>query len=194
MTNAATQIQAQLGVDNALFRKQSNNASWSELANGVEAKVRDQIAGSTNLAEQIRIVVDMAGTSNGEFQTFYTGVMRDLKIYAQRWSALASRRNGRLGVIQDPAEYTDYLSLGLEFVSLSEEMAIVVPDTLFNLQEHHHFALETLRKRAEEANVAEADGKPELVSAEGAALAEEPAAVAEQEQVAQEAPVQATEQ
>lgn len=150
MSNVATQIQAQLGVEDALFRKNSNNASWAELANGIEIKVRDQIAGSANLAEQVRLTVEAAGVSNPEFDVFYNGVMRDLKIYSQRWSALASRRDGRTDVIKNADEYTEYVSLGIELVSLSEEMAVVVPDTLFNMQEHHHHALEVLRKRQEE--------------------------------------------
>lgn len=173
MTNAAMQIQSQLGVDNAMFRKQSNNASWAELAGGVEAKTRDQIFGSTNMAEQIFQVVKLAGTTNPEFETFYNGVMRDLKIYAERWAALRDRRAGRMGVIQNPEEYTDYVALGLEFVSLSEEMSIVVPDTLFNMQEHHHYALEVLRKQAEaQSPVSDAEVKSEVIADDAAPAAD----------------------
>ncbi len=145
--NEATKLFDQLGVEDALFQKRSNGASWSELIHGIESKVRDQIAGSANMAEMVRVTVEAAGTGNAEFDVYFNGVMRDLKIYAQRYSALVSRRNGREGVIKNAEEYTEYISLGLEFVSLNEEMVVVIPDTLFNMQEHHHNAMEVLRKR-----------------------------------------------
>lgn len=148
--NEATAILNHLGVEDAMFRKESKGANWNELIYGIEARIRDQIAGSSGMAEQVRIAMQIAELQHPEFNVYYSSVMRDLKVYAERYAALVQRRAGRTGVIQNAAEYTEYISLGVEFVSMSEEMAVVIPDTLVNMQEFHNEAMEIIRKRDEQ--------------------------------------------
>lgn len=153
MTNAAQQIHQNLGVEDALFRKKVQGGDWDELANGFENNLRNQIAESANLANLAVKTVNQAGTGNPEFYTLANGTMRDLKNFADRFGALVRRRDGRTGPTKNAEEYTDYMSIGLELTSLSEELQVVVGHTLFTLTDAHNHALEVLRQRdAEETN------------------------------------------
>lgn len=152
MTNTAQKIHEALGVENALFRKKVHGGNWDELANGFENNLRNQIAESANLAAMAVEAVNKAGTGNPEFYTLANGTMRDLQNFADRFGALVRRRDGRTGPTKSAEEYTDYMSIGLELTSLSEELQVVVGHTLFSLTEAHSNALEVLRERAEEEN------------------------------------------
>lgn len=152
MTNAAQQIQSQLGVDNALFQKQlKGSASWDELANGFEDNLRMQIANSSQLTAQTYALVRQEGCSNPEFETIAIGIMRDLKGYADQFGTLVSRRNGRTGPTKSPEDYTDYFTLGIELTTLSEEMRVVVSHAMMSLSEFHNEALNKIAAREAEA-------------------------------------------
>ena len=83
--------------------------------------------------------------------------MRDLHNFADRFSGLVRRRDGRVGPTRSPEEYTDYMAIGLEMTSLSEELQVVVGHTLFSLTEAHNNALETLRERDEADSTTETE-------------------------------------
>lgn len=150
MANIAQQLHQQMGVEDALFRKRVQGGNWDELANGFENNLQQQIAESANLTKLAVDTVTEAGTGNAEFFTLANGNMRDLKNFADRYAGLVRRRDGRTGPTKSSEEYTDYMSIGLELTSLSEELQVVVGATLFNLTESHNHALEVLREREEQ--------------------------------------------
>lgn len=147
MSNAAQQIHQELGVEDALFKKRVHGGNWDELANGFEVNLQNQIAESANLTKLAVDTVTAAGTGNPEFFTMANGTMRDLQNFADRYAGMVRRRDGRTGQTGSSSEYTEYMAIGLELTSLSEELQIVVGNTLFGLTEHHNHALEVLRER-----------------------------------------------
>lgn len=155
MSNAAQQMHQQLGVNDALFMKNVQGGDWDEIINGFEANLRSQIGESANLAKMAYDTVTAAGTMTPEFSTLASGVLRDLKIYSERFGMLVLRRNGRTGRTRSSEEYTEYMAIGLEMSNLSEELRLVVGDVMFNLNDGYTNALEVLRAREAEAASAE---------------------------------------
>lgn len=146
--NAAEQIQEQMGVGNALFSKQlKGNVSWDELANGFENALRDQIGNSSIYIRDTVQLVKAEKVDTPEFDALSMGSMRDLKSYASRFGSLVQRRADRTGKISSPEEYAEYLAIGLELTSMSEEIQTVVGHTLINITEFRHVAAEKARER-----------------------------------------------
>lgn len=157
MSNTAQQLHQKLGVDNALFMKQVQGGNWDELANGLEGSIRHQIAESANLVAMAEATVKAAGTGNAEFYTLANGTLRDLKRFTDLFNVLVQRRAGRTGPTRSSEEYTEYLSIGLELTTLTEELQVVVGHTLFTMSDAHGNALEILRAREEAEKKEEAD-------------------------------------
>ena len=171
MSNVAQQIQDNLGVNNALFQKNLKGAgSWDELANGMEVNLQTQIASAADLTKQTWDLVHSEGMQNAEFVALSKGIMRDLQNCATQYGNLVARRDGRVGVTKSPEEHTEYLSIGLELTSLSEEMTTVVGHAMVGMTEFHNAALDKARARiAEQDTVTDVEVKepvPELTAAE----------------------------
>ena len=156
MSNAATQIHDQLRVGDAAFTKQiKGGGNWDELI-GLEDQIRHQIANSSVLCWNSFVVVTQEGVDDAEFHAMTTGIMRDLQNFADNLNAMIKRRNGRKGMTLGPDEYTDYIAIGLELSSISENFQVVVGHSLVGLVEFTNEAHELIKAR-EDAEKAKED-------------------------------------
>lgn len=126
--NAAQQVYQQMRI--------GSGDNWDELANGQEEKIKAIIAKSSTGIAQATADVEAAGMIDEEFDIMARGTMNDLRDYASRFQALVARRNGRTGPTKNDTDYTDYINLGIEYVALDQEMAVVLPVGLFGLAEY----------------------------------------------------------
>lgn len=153
----------------AQFRKDVKGASWDELHQMADG-IRDQLAKLSFMLVEINHDVEAAGTRNAEYTALSNGTMRDLDTMASEFANLYAKHEHRTGKARDGADYTEYMSIGMNYSDLNSNVQQVIGNATFALVEHRNNALEVLRQRA----VAEAES--EAVQAEAAPAAEQPAA------------------
>ena len=149
MANAAISIHEHLGVDKAAFTKQlKGGGNWDELV-GIEESTRTQIANSSIMCRDSYVIVTQEGVHTPEYLAVSKGVMRDLQLFADRLNVLISRRNGRTKQTLGPDEYSDYMAIGLELATLTEDIQVVVSHSMVTLIEYSHLANERIAARQE---------------------------------------------
>lgn len=136
MANAAQQLRSNLGIE-----KKDN---WDDIRDMLETQtvrvIHDTSLNVTQIAEEVKNLGTLPADLAEEFDVLVKGTMRDLQGYANRYAALYERRAGRTGFTTDSADYTDYILLGAEHVSLFQELGSVLPVGLSNLMEHYEIA------------------------------------------------------
>lgn len=136
MANAAQQLRSNLGIE--------KKDSWDEIRDMLEVQtvnvIHDTSINVTRIAAEVEAMGTLPAELQEEFSILKHGVMRDLKTYADRYAALYDRRNGRTGFTTDTSDYTDYILIGTEHVSLFQEIGSVIPVGLSNLMEHYQVA------------------------------------------------------
>lgn len=143
--NTAQQLQESLGV----APKIGSGDNWDEIRDKLEARAIQVIAETSSACNEMAQTVIQAGMSNKDFITQAQGTMRDIGHYRDRFLALQRQRGDRTGPTKDGADYTDYARIGMEHLSMHQEMAVVVGQGLIALSGFH----EEARQRLQAADV-----------------------------------------
>ena len=120
-----------------------SNQSWDAI-DGISHTVATMLVDvAMEINSTIRLI-NSANVNNREVFITVEGLKRDLQSYTEKLVALKQKHQGRAGQVVSSDEYSYCMSVGLEYMSMNEEIRALLFQPLTTLTEYANVALQQL--------------------------------------------------
>ena len=130
-------------VDNGEAPSFQSNQTWDSIDDISHSVANMLVDVAIEINNTIRLI-NGANISNREIAITIEGLKRDLVSYTQKVADLKQKHVGRSGQLVSADEYSNSLSIGLEYMSINEEIRALLFQPITTLTEYANVALQKL--------------------------------------------------
>ena len=121
----------------------NSNQSWDSIKSIADTVANMLVDVAIEINQTIRLL-NAAGIENKEVTITVNGLKRDLASYTDKVALLKQKHEGRTGMVTSNDEYSECMNVGLEYMSLNEEIRAVFFQPLTTLTEYASTAKQRL--------------------------------------------------
>lgn len=134
---------AEIHTDASEAPEFQSNQSWDKIQDISQAVANMLVDVAIEINKTIQLI-NHANISNKEIHITIEGLKRDLASYTDKVVALKQKHADKVGLVTNADEYSVCMSIGLEYMSLNEEIRALLFQPITTLTEYANVAIQQI--------------------------------------------------